>query len=294
MTTSEKIKNGTIIYADLQDQDLKDLFENVAILTDDFTDFSDPDGQTLFNTLVEEVEREMLVVSGQSSVYFFDEGGNKTFEAFVYGKEIAEHLEIDNEEFDLLVFNVKIESDKIKVSRKPLNNPSFPIDLIEKAVQKIQNDYFYNGKAAKQFVGENKKRYKLVYFEGGAKYALPAIEEPKLSQSDIDRLTKAISDIQDAKLKNAKPTVAEIAPFEDLTIDQLKARQDFLLKQANDLSRNFKKIYANADIESPMGKEEREMKTQIANLFSQVNDITVQIRKAKQTLTPNTQPPIPE
>jgi len=68
MTTSEKIKNRTIIYADLQDQDLKDLFENVAILTDNFTDFSDPDGQTLFNTLVDEVEREMLAVSGQSSV----------------------------------------------------------------------------------------------------------------------------------------------------------------------------------------------------------------------------------
>lgn len=68
MTTSEKIKNGTITDVDLQDQDLKDLFSNVAILTDDFTDFSDPDGQTLFNTLVEEVEREMLVVSSQSSV----------------------------------------------------------------------------------------------------------------------------------------------------------------------------------------------------------------------------------
>jgi Helicase conserved C-terminal domain len=68
MTTSEKIKNGTITDVDLQNPKLKELFSNVAILTEDFTDFSDPDGQTLFNTLVDEVEREMLVVSGQSSV----------------------------------------------------------------------------------------------------------------------------------------------------------------------------------------------------------------------------------
>lgn len=68
MTTSEKIKNGTITDVDLQNPKLKDLFENVAILTDDFTDFSDPDGQTLFNTLVDEVEREFSVNSEQLTV----------------------------------------------------------------------------------------------------------------------------------------------------------------------------------------------------------------------------------
>ena len=61
------------------------------------------------------------------------------------------------------------------------------------------------------------------------------------------------------------------------TIEQLKTNKDSLLKQANALSVEFKKLYGNVDIESPMSKEEKEMKQQKADLFSQINDITRQI-----------------
>lgn len=67
------------------------------------------------------------------------------------------------------------------------------------------------------------------------------------------------------------------------TIEQLKTNKDILLKQANALSVEFKKLYANVDIESPMSKEEKEMKHQISELFSQVNTIVKEINALRKS-----------
>lgn len=64
-----------------------------------------------------------------------------------------------------------------------------------------------------------------------------------------------------------------------MTLQQLENEKQELLKKANNLSAQYKRLYSKMDIESPMSAEEKAMKNEIASLFGRVNQIVVEKRK---------------
>ena len=54
------------------------------------------------------------------------------------------------------------------------------------------------------------------------------------------------------------------------------------LEDAEKLATAYKKLYGNIDIEQPMSNDEKEMKRQVALLFSKVQDVVREINKLKK------------
>lgn len=63
-------------------------------------------------------------------------------------------------------------------------------------------------------------------------------------------------------------------------IETLRSRKTELLSEALKLNEIKKKFYANVDIESPMSSDEKDLDRSIAAIFSEINTIVLQIRKA--------------
>jgi len=64
-----------------------------------------------------------------------------------------------------------------------------------------------------------------------------------------------------------------------MTLQQLENEKQELLAKANNLSAQYKTLYSNMNIESPMSTEEKAMKNEIASLFARVNQIVAEKRK---------------
>ena len=54
-----------------------------------------------------------------------------------------------------------------------------------------------------------------------------------------------------------------------------------LIKKADVLIAKKKKLYSNVDIESPMSADEKKLNKDIADLFSQIQQLILQKRKIK-------------
>ena len=67
---------------------------------------------------------------------------------------------------------------------------------------------------------------------------------------------------------------------EIMTIQELKTKKSELLKNVALLTQTKKNLYSNVDIESPMTANERELNQKIASIYSEINSIVRQIRKA--------------
>lgn len=63
-----------------------------------------------------------------------------------------------------------------------------------------------------------------------------------------------------------------------MTIEQLNARKAECIAKGDELSKLYKKLYSNVDIESPMSSEEKVLKQQISALFSEANQIVFEKR----------------
>ena len=59
----------------------------------------------------------------------------------------------------------------------------------------------------------------------------------------------------------------------------METTKEQLIKEVDILISKKKKLYSDIDIESPMSKEEKELNKQIANLFSQIQEIIMNKRK---------------
>lgn len=66
----------------------------------------------------------------------------------------------------------------------------------------------------------------------------------------------------------------------DIIKDLDRVKND-LIKQVDNLIAKKKKIYTNVDIESPMSAEEKKLDKDIADLFSEIQEIIQQKRKIK-------------
>jgi sugar-specific transcriptional regulator TrmB len=61
----------------------------------------------------------------------------------------------------------------------------------------------------------------------------------------------------------------------------METTKEQLIKEVDILISKKKKLYSDIDIESPMSKEEKELNKQIANLFSQIQEIIMNKRNQK-------------
>ena len=65
-----------------------------------------------------------------------------------------------------------------------------------------------------------------------------------------------------------------------MNIETLKEKKASLLNEVNDLVAKKNELYSIVDIESPMSTEEKELNSQISNIYSEINAIVRSIRKA--------------
>lgn len=63
-----------------------------------------------------------------------------------------------------------------------------------------------------------------------------------------------------------------------MNIQQIDSRKNDLLKQAEPLIAIKKRKFGKVDIESPIGPEERQLNSDIATIFSEINQLVLQKR----------------
>ena len=68
------------------------------------------------------------------------------------------------------------------------------------------------------------------------------------------------------------------------TLSELQFEKQILLYKFNALTENHKRLYSNMDIEQPKSESEKQSEKVNSNLFSQVNEIIIQIRKLKRLI----------
>jgi flagellar hook-associated protein FlgK len=68
-----------------------------------------------------------------------------------------------------------------------------------------------------------------------------------------------------------------------MTLDQLSAQKNILLNRVNELTAVKKKLFSNVDIESAMSDLEKSITKEIANSFSQINQLVKQIQQLKKS-----------
>jgi hypothetical protein len=65
------------------------------------------------------------------------------------------------------------------------------------------------------------------------------------------------------------------------TIESLRFKKSKLIESVDKLILLKKQIYSNVDIESPMSKDEKELNSKIAKIFSEIQPLVKKINKLK-------------
>ena len=94
-------------------------------------------------------------------------------------------------------------------------------------------------------------------------------------RADIDRLSKEIERLEKKNINESTPS--------EIIKDLDKVRHD-LIKKVDVLIAKKKKLYSNVDIESPMSTDEKKLNKDIAELFSQIQQLILQKRSLKEGL----------
>ena len=66
-------------------------------------------------------------------------------------------------------------------------------------------------------------------------------------------------------------------------VEELRAKKSSLLLKAESLASRKNELFGDIDISQPMSEEEKELNKQIADIFSQINQIVMDIRRANKT-----------
>jgi hypothetical protein len=64
-----------------------------------------------------------------------------------------------------------------------------------------------------------------------------------------------------------------------MNLQEINNRRQELNNEVEPLVKLKKKLYSNIDISQPMSKEEKELNTKIANIFSELNSLVIEKRK---------------
>ena len=102
----------------------------------------------------------------------------------------------------------------------------------------------------------------------------------KLSKDDLETLSKAkinfVSTMAQSILRDSNVS-------ESAEMDNLQKRKNDLLKQVDPLIAKKKKLYSDVDITTPKSSDEKKLDKEIADLFSEINDLVHKIVKLKKS-----------
>ena len=102
----------------------------------------------------------------------------------------------------------------------------------------------------------------------------------KLSKDDLETISKAkinfVSTMAQSILRDSNVS-------ESTDIDNLQKRKNDLLKQVDPLIAKKKKLYSDVDITTPKSSDEKKLDKEIADLFSEINDLVHKIVKLKKS-----------
>ena len=102
----------------------------------------------------------------------------------------------------------------------------------------------------------------------------------KLPKDDLEMISKAkinfVSTMAQSILRDSNVS-------ESTDIDNLQKRKNDLLKQVDPLIAKKKKLYSDVDITTPKSSDEKKLDKEIADLFSEINDLVHKIVKLKKS-----------
>jgi len=102
----------------------------------------------------------------------------------------------------------------------------------------------------------------------------------KLSKNDLETISKAkinfVSTMAQSILRGSNVS-------ESAEMDNLQKRKNDLLKQVDPLIAKKKKLYSDVDITTPKSSDEKKLDKEIADLFSEINDLVHKIVKLKKS-----------
>jgi len=102
----------------------------------------------------------------------------------------------------------------------------------------------------------------------------------KLPKDDLEMISKAkinfVSTMAQSILRDSNLS-------ESTDIDNLQKRKTDLLKQVDPLIAKKKKLYSDVDITTPKSSDEKKLDKEIADLFSEINDLVHKIAKLKKS-----------
>ena len=102
----------------------------------------------------------------------------------------------------------------------------------------------------------------------------------KLPKDDLEMISKAkinfVSTMAQSILRDSNVS-------ESTDIDNLQKRKTDLLKQVDPLIAKKKKLYSDVDITTPKSSDEKKLDKEIADLFSEINDLVHKIAKLKKS-----------
>jgi len=102
----------------------------------------------------------------------------------------------------------------------------------------------------------------------------------KLSKNDLETISKAkinfVSTMAQSILRDSNVS-------ESAEMDNLQKRKNDLLKQVDPLIAKKKKLYSDVDITTPKSSDEKKLDKEIADLFSEINDLVHKIVKLKKS-----------
>jgi hypothetical protein len=109
----------------------------------------------------------------------------------------------------------------------------------------------------------------------------------KLSKDDLETISKAKINFVSTM---AQSILRDYNVSESAEMDNLQKRKNDLLKQVDPLIAKKKKLYSDVDITTPKSSDEKKLDKEIADLFSEINDLVHKIVKLKKSQKEDIQP----
>ena len=150
--------------------------------------------------------------------------------------------------------------------------------LAEPEVMKVMQDMGSAGQAEGSIYGKLGMYAFFIFFTIAVISLVAARMTQKPKNEYIDR--KGVERVAAALPQTEEEPIEESTNPSDIIKDLDKVKND-LIKKADVLIAKKKKLYANVDIESPMSADEKKLNKDIADLFSEIQQLILQRRKIK-------------
>jgi hypothetical protein len=219
------------------------------------------------------IENENTIVEYTGNGAFYNDGNATTGTMWNAGWDDYDNEEYYLDNLDGWDFFDETPSEREK---KKAVDQTLPIDAHSDVVDKYNRIRKYDLKSPFDFLKESSEKdleKQLVSLYNKAFKMMPNSPSQLKVRAEIDKLKKQIDSLKKESI--SEETASEIVKDLD------KVRHD-LIKKVDVLIAKKKKLYSNIDIESPMSADEKKLDKDIADIFSQIQQLILQKRSLKK------------